>query len=259
LEINPRTALIFIDRAQLAPFDYLAIFELGLIKGDASSIALWMDATVPHLGWRKVFSVLRQALSSNPRRGASALYHVPYVCRRNARQPALSGPLPTQELTIEYFQLIELYHEKSYCVVPETTLNRFKEAAWDYNFHKYDTGDCLFVEFKLSWEDWRESRHIGEASKKALEQYRADYLSFGAEARQFTANEFGWTYRNSSGIARHEWAELFGVAYQERVIILMATSCHYPLARSAFSEAQLTILTRWLKRAMDESEDRPSA
>ena len=80
LELNPRTALVFIDGAQLAPSDYLAVFKLGLIKGDASSVAEWMEATVPHLGWHRVFSVLRETLITNPRGGAFALYHVPYIC-----------------------------------------------------------------------------------------------------------------------------------------------------------------------------------
>ena len=121
---------------------------------------------------------------------------------------------------------------------------------WDHNFQKYDTGDCVFVELQLSWEDWQESRQIKETGKKALDQYQSDYLSFGAETRQFTANDFGWMYKNSSGIARHEWKELFAVAYYERVIILMATGCHYALSRSAFNEAQLTKLMRWLERAV---------
>ena len=55
----------------------------------------------------------------------------------------------------------------------------------------HDSAGSIFVEFKLSWEDWREYRHIEETSTKALKQHQFDYLSFGAETRQFTANEFG--------------------------------------------------------------------
>jgi|SRR5215469_4314384 len=112
--------------------------------------------------------------------------------------------------------------------------------------------DAMFVEFKLSWEDWLEYRNIQETGKKALKQHQSDYLSFGAESRQFNANEFGWTYKNSSGITRHEWDDLSGVIYLDRVIVLM-TPIHYPLPRTAFNEAQVATLMRWLKRAMDES------
>jgi hypothetical protein len=258
LELNARTALALIHRAQLSPDDYLAIFKLGLIHGDASSVALWMEATVPHLGWRKVFSVLREALVTNPRGGAFALYHVPYVCRRSARQRALSGPLPTRELTLECIRLVVLYLERGQRVVGDLTFHSLKEALWDHNFHAHDSAGSIFVEFRLSWEDWREYRHIEETSTKALDQYRSDFLSFGAEPRQFTANEFGWKYKNSSGTARHEWNDVSGVIYYERVITLMAPT-HYPLPRTAFNEAQLTILMCWLKSAMGESEDRPSA
>lgn len=180
-----------------------------------------------------------------------------YICRNNAPQPALSGPLPTRELAVEYLQLVELYHKQGHCVVPESTLEKFKEALWDHNFQKYDSGDRVFVEFKLSWGDWLDSRQIRETGKRTMAQHQSDYLSFAAETRQSTANDFGWTYKNSSGIARHEWKELFGVAYHERVIILMATGCHYALSRSAFNEAQHTTLMRWLERAMGESGDSP--
>ena len=250
LELKRRAVLVLIHRAQLSRSDYLEVLKRGLSETESESIVAWMDATVSHIGWHKTFSVLRETMATNPRGGAMALYQVPRVCRGKGQ---LSGSLPTRDLVVEYLQLIELYHEKGHCVVPETALDRFKEALWDHNFDKHDSGDCVFVEFKLSWEDWQESRQIRETGRKALDQYQSDYLSFGAETRQFKANEFGWTYKNSSGIARHEWEELFAVVYQNRVIILMTTGCQYALSLSALNEAQLAKLMRWLERAMHES------
>lgn len=242
---------MLIDRAKLSISDYLAIFKQGLVKGNASSVAFWMEATVPHLGWNKVFSVLREALTTNPRGGAFALYHVPRLCRGNASQPSLSGTLPTRELAVEYVQLIVLYHENGHRVVDESTFDRIKGAFWDHKFQMHDSPDSISIEFELSWEDWLDSRHLHDADKRALKQHKDDYLCFGAERRQFSANEHGWTYTNSSGTARHEWVDLIGVAYLNRVIILMSP-VHYPLPRSAFNEAELAHLMRWLKLAMGE-------
>jgi hypothetical protein len=251
LEIDVRTALVFVDRAQLSVGDYLSIFKLGLIRGDASSVALWMTATVPHLGWHKVFSVLREALNSNPRGGAFALYHVPYVCGHIAPEPSLSGSLPTRELTLECLQLIVLYHENGYSAVPDSDFNRIKNALWDHNFHMHDSSNSISIEFELSWTDWLDSRHIRNEGKKTVKLHKDDYLRFSAEHRQFSANELGWMYTNSSGTARHEWRDLTGVAYLKGVIILMSPS-QYPLPRAAFTETQLTQLLDWLKVAMDD-------
>ena len=124
LELEERTALILIDRAQLSRTDYLKIFKQGLTKRN-DSIKLWMDATVPHIGWRRTFSVLRACLATNPRRGAFALYQVPAVCRRKGE---LSGPLPTRELAVECVQLILQYHEKGQRVVDDNTLASFRKA-----------------------------------------------------------------------------------------------------------------------------------
>ena len=67
------------DRAQLSRGDYLAILKRGLAEADASSIKFWLEATVRHLRWRKVFSVLRGMAAPWPCAGASALYHVPFI------------------------------------------------------------------------------------------------------------------------------------------------------------------------------------
>jgi len=52
LKTHWREALFIADRAQLSRSDYRAIFKQGLAEGDASSIKLWMKATVGHVGWR---------------------------------------------------------------------------------------------------------------------------------------------------------------------------------------------------------------
>lgn len=125
LELKAGGILALIHRAQLSRYDYLEIFKQGLIKGNASSIAWWMGATVPHIGWRKALSVLREALTTNPRGGAFALYHVPGVCRRKGQ---LSGTLPTRELAVEYVRLVVRYHENGHRVVDDNTLDRLKKA-----------------------------------------------------------------------------------------------------------------------------------
>jgi hypothetical protein len=241
LEANLGAALVFVDRAQLSRAAYLAVLQQGLVQGNASSVKFWMKATVAHLGWRRVISVLREALTTNPRGGAFALYHVPYFFRDNA---------PSRELHLELLQLVVLYHEKGHRAVPESDFDRIKDTLRDLNYHSHDGANPVSVEFELSWENWRDSRHIQNADAKTLKQYQADYLRFGAERRHFSANAYGWRYTNSSGIARHDWSELVGVAYQKNVIVLMATGCHYPLPRSAFNETQLGSLMRWVDLAM---------
>jgi len=241
LENNLSMALVFVDRAQLSRAAYLAVFQQGLIQGNASSVKIWMKATIAHLGWRRVILALREALTTNPRGGAFALYHVPYFFRDNA---------PSRELRLELLQLIVLYHEKGHRAVPESDFDKIKNTLRDFNYHSHDGEDSVSVEFELSWENWRDSRHIQKTDAKTLKQYQADYLRFGAERRHFSANASGWRYTNYSGIARHEWSELVGVAYQKNVIVLMVTSGHYPLPRSAFNETQLGALMRWLELAM---------
>ena len=119
LENHPGTALVFADRAQLSRAAYRAIFQQGLIRGNASSVKFWMKATVAHLGWRRVISALREALTTNPRGGAFALYHVPYFFHDNA---------PSRELHLELLQLIVLYHEKGHRVVPGSDFDRIKDT-----------------------------------------------------------------------------------------------------------------------------------
>lgn len=131
LELKAFGVLALIHRAQLSRDDYLEIFKQGLTKGDASSIALWMDATVAHIGWRKALSVLREALTTNPRGGAFALYHVPLVARAlciRRREGQLSGTLPTAELAVEYVRLVVRYHENGHRVVDDKTLDRLKKT-----------------------------------------------------------------------------------------------------------------------------------
>jgi len=79
LDFKGSVALVLADRAQLSRGDYLAILERGLAEADASSIKFWLEATVRHLGWRKVFSILRGIAAPWPSPGASALYHVPFM------------------------------------------------------------------------------------------------------------------------------------------------------------------------------------
>jgi hypothetical protein len=244
LSLNWWVALVLADRAQLLGGDYSAILRRGLAEADASSIKFWMKATLAHLGWRRVISVLREALTTNPRGAAFALYHVPYFFSSNA---------PNRELQVELLQLIVLYHENGHTVVPPSDFDRIKSTLWDLNYQSHDDANSVLVEFALSWEDWVDSRQIQKADAKTLKQYKADYLRFGAERRLFSANVYGWQYTNSIGIARHDWSELVGVAYQTRVIVLMAKGSHYPLPRSAFNKTELGSLMQWLELAMKQN------
>lgn len=119
LKANLGMALVFVDRAQLSRAAYLAVLQQGLIQGNASSVKFWMKTTLAHLGRRRVISALREALTSNPRGGAFALYHVPYFFRDNA---------PSRELHLELLRLIVLYHEKGHRVVPESAFDHIKDT-----------------------------------------------------------------------------------------------------------------------------------
>jgi hypothetical protein len=59
-------ALLMADRAQLTRGDYVVIFKQGLAEANASSIKLWMKATVGYIGWRKVISILRDVAAPWP-------------------------------------------------------------------------------------------------------------------------------------------------------------------------------------------------
>jgi hypothetical protein len=101
LDLKGSVALILADRAQLSRGDYLAILKLGVANADATSIKFWLEATVCHLGWPAVFSVLRDMAAPWPSPGASALYHVPFIFLKVC-------PLPPS-LRPEFVQLLELY------------------------------------------------------------------------------------------------------------------------------------------------------
>lgn len=102
-------------RAQLARGDYIVIFKQGLEDGDASSVKLWMEATVPHIGWRAVISMLRERAAPWPSKGAFALYHMPFLFH--------DYPLPPS-LRKEFVQLLELYErEKPLPFLPDNWRN----------------------------------------------------------------------------------------------------------------------------------------
>ena len=112
------SALSMADRAQLTRDDYVAIFKQGLAEADASSIKVWMGATVRHIGWRTVISILRDMAAPWPCRGAFALYHMPFLFG--------DYPLPPS-LKEECVQLLELYErEKPLPFLPDSWRNRGK-------------------------------------------------------------------------------------------------------------------------------------
>lgn len=111
-------ALLIADRAQLARVDYIAIFKRGLAEADASSIKFWLEATVRHIGWRKVISILHDVAAPWPSRGAFALYHMPFLLSNYPLPPSLKE---------EFIQLLELYErEKPLPFLPESWRNRSK-------------------------------------------------------------------------------------------------------------------------------------
>jgi len=118
LKTHWRQALFIADRAQLARGDYLAIFKRGLSEADASSMKMWMKATVRHVGWRTVISILRNMAAPWPCPGAFALYHMPFLFS--------DYPLPPS-LKEECIQLLELYErEKPLPFLPDSWRNRGK-------------------------------------------------------------------------------------------------------------------------------------
>ena len=109
-------ALSMADRAQLKRRDYIVIFKQGLTEGNASSIKLWMKATVRHIGWRTVISILRDVAAPWPSPGAFALYHMPFLFS--------DYPLPPS-LRKECVRLLELYErEKPLPFLPTNWRNR---------------------------------------------------------------------------------------------------------------------------------------
>jgi hypothetical protein len=114
-------ALSMADRAQLRRDDYVAIFKQGLAEGNASSIKVWMRATVRHIGWRQVISILRDVAAPWPSPGAFALYHMPFLFR--------DYPLPPS-LKQECVQLLELYErEKPLPFLPASWRGRDRSKA----------------------------------------------------------------------------------------------------------------------------------
>jgi len=109
--------------------------------------------------------------------------------------------------------------------------------------------DSISCHFKLSFEDWIDSRDIHETNAKTLKRHQADYLSFNAEPRSFLANDHAWNYTDSSGKAVYDWDALVGVAYKQRVITLMTANGHYHLPRSALDANQFATLMQWLRLA----------
>ena len=126
LELKTGAVFALIHRAQLPRSVYLEVLKRGLTEAKGESIRHWMDATVPHIGWRKTFSLLRESMATNPRVGAMALYYVPSVCRGKGQ---FWGPLPTRELALECVRLIVQYHENGYRVVDDSTLARLKKIV----------------------------------------------------------------------------------------------------------------------------------
>jgi hypothetical protein len=101
LDLKGLTALVLIDHSQLSRADYLAILKRGLAEADASSIKFWLEATVRHVGWRKVFSILRGMAAPWPSPGASAICFLPFIFGQ-------VYPLPAS-LKKEFDQLLEIY------------------------------------------------------------------------------------------------------------------------------------------------------
>ena len=118
LKTHLGTALSIADRAQLAREDYLTILKLGLTEGNASSIKIWMKATVGHIGWPTVISILRDMAAPWPCPGAFALYHMPFLFSEYPLPPSLKE---------ECIELLELYErEKPLPFLPDNWRNRGK-------------------------------------------------------------------------------------------------------------------------------------
>jgi hypothetical protein len=133
LGVNGWVALQLADRAQLSRGDYLAILKRGLAEGNASTMKVWLKATVPHLGWRSVFSLLRSMAAPWPSKGAFALYHLPSLFTGRC-------PLPPS-LRKELRQLLELYdRERPLPFLPQSWRNAGKSErpfsfAWGGKQH----------------------------------------------------------------------------------------------------------------------------
>jgi hypothetical protein len=121
LDLKGRIGFDLANRAQLSPANYLWILRHGLAQADFGNITSCLEATVHHLGWRKVFSVFREELARTPRRAAFALHQLSSLLREN-ESPAIR---------IEYFRLIVLYHENGHDVVPKGALNKIRMTLRD--------------------------------------------------------------------------------------------------------------------------------
>jgi len=168
LELKRRSILVLIHRAQLSPSDYLEVLKRGLNEVKNEPIQFWMDATVPHIGWRKTFSVLRESMATNPRAGAMALYQVPRVCRGKGQ---LSGSLPTRKLTLECLRLIVHYHENGHRVVADSTLVAFKNILSSYGVAEERSRGWLKRKFKWFLE---RSVNLSCGNCKAIRSFSGD-------------------------------------------------------------------------------------
>ena len=109
-------ALSMADRAQLRRGDYVVIFKRGLVEANASSIKFWMRATVRHIGWRKVISILREVAAPWPSAGAFAIYHMAFLFADYPLNPSFRE---------EFVQLLELYErQKPLPFLPDSWRNR---------------------------------------------------------------------------------------------------------------------------------------
>lgn len=59
------------------------LLDDGLDRGDASSIAFWLECVTPKLGGRKVISILRDNLEARPDAVGKALYWLPSLIHRD--------------------------------------------------------------------------------------------------------------------------------------------------------------------------------
>jgi hypothetical protein len=121
LDLEGRIGFDLANRAQLSRAHYLWILRRGLAQAALGDISSCLEATVHHLGWRKVFSVFREELTRTPRRAAFALHQLSALLREKE----------SSEISIEYFRLIVLYHENGHEVTPKGAFEKIKMALRD--------------------------------------------------------------------------------------------------------------------------------